>query len=147
MMLFKKRIIDERVRSTVGRWSAVWLGVTQLMVFGVLFYRLYLLGQPAGELADFRIVLAISVFGSLMLHLYLGGLLPVPTWKGAVVAYVALAGAVAALGLGIHGIPRPEEWARTWLPGFAGPALAVGAYWLVAWLGERRIERMIGLAE
>ena len=117
-MLFKKRGVDERIRSTVGTWSAVWLGVTQLMVFG-----------------------------SLMLHLYLGGLLPVPTWKGAVVAYVGLAGAVAALGLGIHGIPRPEEWARTWLPGFAGPALGVGAYWLVAWLGERRIERMIGLEE
>ena len=146
-MLFKKRVVDERVRSTVGKWSTAWLGVTQLMVFGVLFFRLYLLGQPDGELTDFRIVLAISVFGSLGLHLYLGGLLPVPTWKGAVVVYVALFGAVAALSLGILGIPRPDEWARTWLPGFTGPALAVGAYWLVAWLGERRIERMIGSEE
>jgi hypothetical protein len=137
MMLFKKRVIDERVRNTVGRWSVAWLGVTQVMLFGVLFYRLYVLGQPDEQLNDFRVVLGVSVLGGLALHLYLGGLLPVLTWKGALAAYSVLAGAVAGVSLGVHGVPRPDEWMSTWLPGL------VGFYWLVAYLGERRIERMI----
>jgi hypothetical protein len=142
-MLFKKRVIDERVRNAVGRWSAVWLGVTQIMLFGALFYRLYVLGQPDEELNDFRFVLGVSVLGGLALHLFLGGLLPVLTWQGAVAAWAVLAGAVAGVSLAIHGVPGPGEWASTWLPGLAGPAIFVGLYWLVAYLGDRRIERMI----
>ena len=70
-------------------------------------------------------------------------MLPVPTWKGALVVYGILAATVIGGCLAIFGVTRPEEWTQTWLPTIAGPAIFVGLYWLVAHLGERRIERMI----
>ena len=142
-MLFKRNPIDERVRMTVGRWSNAWLGVTQLLLFGVIFYRLYILGQPDAELNDFRLVLAVSVLGSFGLHLYLGGLLPVPTWKGALICYLVLVLTICGVCLPLYGLPAAEQWASTWLPALLGPALFISAYWLVAFLGERRVEKLL----
>ena len=51
-MLFRKDKMDERVRQSMGHWSAIWLGVTQLLLAGVIFFRLYVLNQPDGELRD-----------------------------------------------------------------------------------------------
>ena len=142
-MLFKRLVVDERVRNSVGKWSMPWLGITQLMLLGVLLYRLYVVGQPDEQLTDFRIVLAVSVLGAFGLHLYLGGILPVPTWKGALLSYAILVVVVAAIGIGVHGVPAANEWATTWLPGLAGPAIFVSLYWFTARLGERRVERMM----
>lgn len=142
-MLFHPLQIDERTRSTARHAAAIWLGVTQLLLVGVIFYRLYVLGQPDEEIRDFQAVMAISLFGYVALQLFLGGVMPVPTWKGALVSYVLLAGAIAAISLTIHGWPQPDEWRTTWLPGLLGPALLIGAYVLVARLGRWRIERQL----
>nr|MDJ0919311.1 hypothetical protein [Woeseiaceae bacterium] len=72
-MLFHSLQIDERTRSTTRYAAAIWLGVTQLLLVGVIFYRLYVLGQPDEEIRDFQAVLGISLFGYIALQLYLGG--------------------------------------------------------------------------
>jgi phosphoglycerol transferase MdoB-like AlkP superfamily enzyme len=143
MMLFQRLQIDERTRSTTRYAAAIWLGVTQVLLAGVVFYRLYVLGQPDEEIRDFQTVLAVSLFGYAALQLFLGGVMPIPTWKGAVVSYLALTGLITAVCLAIYGWPQPEEWAVTWLPALLGPALLVGAYMLVARLGQWRIERQL----
>ncbi len=145
-MFIQKTKIDERMRSNTRHAAAIWLGVTQILLAGVIFYRLYALGQPDAEVRDFQAVLAISIFGYLALQLILGGVMPVPTWRGAVAVYVALTSVIVAVCLIVYGWPKPEEWASTWLPVLAGPALFLCGYVLVArlgqWLVERQIERM-----
>ena len=142
-MLFHAIRIDERMRSNTQFAAAIWLGVTQVLLVSVIFYRLYVLGQPDAELRDFQAVMAISIFGYLFLLLFLGGAMPIPTWRGALVLYLALASTIAAVCLMIYGWPKPEEWASTWLPTLLGPALLLGAYVLAARLGQWRIERQI----
>ena len=142
-MLFHPTKIDERQRETTRYAAAIWLGVTQLLRVGVIFYKLYVLGQPDEQIRDFQTVLGISIFGYLGLQLFLGGIMPIPTWKGAVVFYVALAGAITAVCLAIYGWPQPQDWANTWLPALAGPAILVIAYIVIARLGHWRIDRQI----
>ncbi len=142
-MWIKKSMIDERIRATAGRAAWVWLGVTQVLVAGVVFYRLLVLGQAEAEIRDIQAVLAISLFGHIALQLYLGGLFPVLTWKGMLAAYLVLFALISGGSILAMGLPAPEEWRNTWLPATVGPALLVGLYSLVAWLGERRVERQI----
>jgi phosphoglycerol transferase MdoB-like AlkP superfamily enzyme len=142
-MLFHPLQIDERTRSSARYAAAIWLGVTQLLLVGVIFYRLYVLGQPDEEIRDFQAVLAISLFGYLALQLFLGGVMPVPTWQGAVLSYVLLAGVIAVVSISVHGWPQADEWRTTWLPGLLGPALLIAAYILAARLGRWRIERQL----
>ena len=142
-MLIKDSAIDERVRTNAGRAAAIWLGVTQLLLAGVVFYRLFILGQPDGEIRDFQAVLAVSLFGYMGLQLYLGGLLPVLTWKGMLVGYLGLGAVVTGGCILALGVPAAEDWATTWLPAVIGPAVFVGLYALTAWLGERRLERQM----
>jgi len=142
-MLFKKLQSDERTRSQAGHAAGIWLGVTQVLLAGVVFYRLYVLGQPDSEVRDFQVVLALSIFGHMATQLFMGGLLPVPTWRGMVVAYLVLSGAIVGVCLAVYGVPEAAEWHNTWLPTLAGPAILLGLYRLVAWLGKRRIDGLI----
>ena len=142
-MLFHKIITDERTRSTTQQAAAIWLGVTQVLLAGVIFYRLYLLGQPDEQLRDFQAVLAISIFGYLLMTAYTGGLLPAPTWKGAAFMYVVLVLAITMISVLSHGWPASDEWSSTWLPALAGPAILIGAYTFVLRFGYWRTERKI----
>ena len=148
-MLFHRLQIDERTQSTTRYAAAIWLGVTQLLLVGVIFYRLYVLGQPDEEIRDFQAVLGISLFGYLGLQLYLGGVMPVPTWKGAIVSYLLLTGAIVIVCLAIYGWPQLSEWTNTRNPldsfgiSMLGPALLIGGYMIVARLGRWRIERQL----
>jgi hypothetical protein len=146
MSLFHTLQLDERTRTNTGYAAAVWLGVTQLLLAGVVFYRLYVLGQPDEQLRDFQAILAISVFGYLVLQLVLGGVMPVLTMRGAVVAYLVLTATITTVCLMIYGWPEPAQWADSWLPALLGPALLVSAYMAAARLGRWRIERQIGEA-
>jgi hypothetical protein len=67
----------------------------------------------------------------------------VPTLSGAAVAYFGLMALVAGGCLLIYGLPPMSDWTSTWLPALLGPALIVGIYYLIAWLGRRRLERLI----
>lgn len=106
-MLFQRLQIDERTRSTTRYAAAIWLGVTQVLLAAVVFYRLYVLGQPDEEIQDLQAVLVISLFGYASLQLFLGGVMPIPTWKGAVVSWGVLAGLVSTVCLVSYGWPQP----------------------------------------
>lgn len=142
-MLFHKIATDERTRSNTRYAAAIWLGVTQVLLAGVMFYRLYILGQPDEQLRDFQAVLAISIFGYLLILAYLGGVLPVPTWTGAALIYLILSLTIIVVGVVVHGWPAAGEWSTTWLPALAGPAILVGAYTLALRFGHWRTERKI----
>lgn len=142
-MFFKPMALDERTRSNTRYTAAIWLGVTQVLLAGVMFYRLYILGQPDEQIRDFQAVLAISIFGHLAMQFFLGGVMPVPTWKGAVLSYLILTFAIVSGCLLIYGWPELSEWANTWLPALLGPAILIGAYMLMGYLGQRRIEHQI----
>lgn len=142
-MLFHKIVIDERTRSNTRYAAAIWLGVTQLLLAAVVFYRLYVLGQPDEQLRDFQAVLGVSIFGYLALQLILGGVMPALTWRGALLGYLVLTFLVVSGCLAFYGWPDPSDWTNTWLPALLGPALFVCAYALVAYLGQKRVERQI----
>jgi len=129
-------VIDERSRQNSRYAAAIWLGVTQVLLAAAIFVRLYVHGQADSEIADFKAILGISVFGFIALQLLLGGVLPVPTRKGALLAYVSLTALVVSGCLMIYGIPPAVEWRSTWLPALLGPALFVGVYWLTALVGQ-----------
>lgn len=146
-MFPNKSSLDERSRLNTAQAAAVWLGVTQVLLAGVIFYRLYILGQPDEQIRDFQAVLFISLFGFMALQLFLGGVLPILGWKGLLTAYAILAGVITGGCLLIFGWPDPADWASTWLPTLLGPALFVAAYGVIARLGQWRIERQIRALE
>lgn len=132
---------DERTEQVAGRSAMIMLGLTQVALGVVLLTRLYLLGQPDEELRDIQWVLLGSIAGHFALRSFLGGILAVPTLKQAVIAYVGMFVALFVILSIWLGLPDLENWTNTILPVVVGPALIVGGYWLVAWLGQRRIER------
>ena len=132
---------DERSERVAGRSAIVMLGLTQVALGVVLLTRLYVLGQPDEELRDIQWVLLGSIAGYFTLRSFLGGIMPVPTLKQAAIAYLGLV-VVLSVTLSIWlGLPDLENWINTILPVAVGPAIIVGGYWLVAWLGQKRIER------
>jgi hypothetical protein len=135
---------DERSHAVNGMVAQVFLGLTQILLAGIVFYRLYVVGQPDSEINDLRLLLAFSIFGYIAARLYFGGILPELSWGAALTAYAGLAGLITVVCLLIYGWPAPQDWAVTWLPAFLGPAILVGMYALVAYLGKRRVEREIG---
>lgn len=146
-MLIRKSTIDERTRSMTWQIAALWLGVTQVLLAGVIFYRLYVLGQPDGEIRDFSVVLSISLFGHLAFQLFFSSTLPQLTLKGMAAAYSALTVTIVAVSVALHGWPAPSDWSVTWLPALLGPAVLVAAYVALARLGRWRVEREIRLLE
>lgn len=138
---------DERSERVAGRSAMLALGLTQVALGAILLIRLYVIGQPDEELRDIQWVLLGSIAAYFALRSFLGGIMPVPTLKQAAIAYLGLF-AVLFVTLSIWlGLPELKNWANTILPVAAGPAIVVGGYWLVAWLGQRRIERELASDE
>ena len=135
--------IDERSQQVAGQSATVMLGLTQVALGVVLLVRLYVFDQPDAELRDFQWVLLGSIVGYFALRSFLGGIMPVPTMKQAILAYVGMTVflfVVLSLWLGL---PDLSDWTNNVLPAILGPAIIVGGYWLIAALGKRRVEREI----
>ncbi|MBK7897768.1 MAG: hypothetical protein IPJ90_23380 [Anaerolineaceae bacterium] len=135
--------IDERSQQVAGQSATVMLGLTQVALGMVLLVRLYVFDQPDAELRDFQWVLLGSIVGYFALRSFLGGIMPVPTMKQAILAYVGMIVflfVVLSLWLGL---PDLSDWTNNVLPAILGPAIIVGGYWLIAALGKRRVEREI----
>jgi len=135
--------IDERSQQVAGQSATVMLGLTQVALGVVLLVRLYVFDQPDAELRDFQWVLLGSIVGYFALRSFLGGIMPVPTMKQAILAYVGMVVfLIVVLSLWL-GLPDLSEWTNNVLPAILGPAIIVGGYWLIAALGKRRVEREI----
>lgn len=121
----------------------IMLGLTQVALGTIILVRLYILDQPDAEVRDFQIVLLGSIVGYFILRSFLGGIMPVPTARQAVIAYVLMVvGLFTVLSLWL-GLPDLSEWTTNILPVTLGPGLIVGGYWLIAALGKWRIERQL----
>ncbi|MCB8924806.1 MAG: hypothetical protein H6652_04185 [Ardenticatenaceae bacterium] len=135
--------IDERSQVVAGQSAMIMLGLTQVALGAVLMIRLYVFDQPDAELRDIQWVLLGSIVGYFALRSFLGGIMPVPTMKQAVLAYLGMTVflfVVLSLWLGL---PDLSDWTNNVLPAILGPAIIVGGYWLIAALGKRRVEREI----
>ena len=135
--------IDERSQVVAGQSAMVMLGLTQVALGAVLMIRLYVFDQPDAELRDIQWVLLGSIVGYFALRSFLGGIMPVPTMKQAVLAYLGMTVflfVVLSLWLGL---PDLSDWTNNVLPAILGPAIIVGGYWLIAALGKHRVEREI----
>ena len=101
--------------------------------------------SPYSYLADSQVPALVERTGAELVYrpFFLGGVMPIPTWKGAIVSYVVLTATITVVCLVIYGWPTPAEWADTWLPALLGPAILIGGYMIVARLGHWRIERQL----
>lgn len=139
----KSTLFDERTLNVNARVSQIALVITQMGLLGIILFRTYFLGQPDNLNNDLRILLGLSVFGTMFATLLFGGMLPKVKFRNIVVIYlvfVALLFIVLSLWLGL---PDLSDWQNNILPVLLGPAILLGAYWFFAWLGAKRIENQI----
>jgi len=139
----KSTLFDERTLNLNARISQVTLVLTQLGLLGIILFRTYYLGQPDNSLNDLRVLLGVSIFGTLFATLFFGGMLPRIKFRTLLLIYLGfVAFLVVVLSLWL-GLPDLTDWQNNLLPAVVGPAILLGAYWLFAWLGEKRIEKQI----
>ena len=134
--------MDERTERINGQISFFCLVLTQIALAGVIFYKRYVLGLPQEEYIELDWIVCLSMGGYWVARLYLSGILPVISFKGMLVVYVAFVAIIAIPTAMMHGFPPPERWYEG-LYVVVGPALILGFYALVAYLGKRRLEKYI----
>ena len=135
--------IDERTSAASGKIAFIFLSLTQTALLGDILYRRFIAGQPPQAYADIRYILLFSVFGYAAARLYFAAILPLPGIRSLLSVYgglVIVLFTVLSLWLGL---PTLDNWQNTLLPVLLGPALLVGLYWLLAYLGNRRLEKQI----
>lgn len=135
---------DERVAQVSGLSAMLMLNLTQVILGGIIVYRAYIIQQPDDEFRDLQWLLFISIVGFFALRSWLGGFFPVPTLIQALLIYAGLASTLVLILIAWFGLPDLSQWTSNLLPALAGPAVAVGGYWLIAFLGKRRLERAAG---
>ena len=134
---------DERLVGTAAKIASVLLPLTQLALLFAVLYRAYVLKQPDHEYNDLRIILGMSVFGTIGAVLFWGGFFSLPKARTLFILYAALVIGLFAVLSAIYGLPTSENWTTTLLPVLVGPAILVGLYAAVAHMGQRRIEKEI----
>ena len=134
---------DERLVGTTAKIASILLPLTQLALLVAVLYRAYVLEQPGHEYNDLRIILGVSVFGTIGAVLFWGGFFPLLKAGTLIILYAALVIGLFAVLSAIYGLPTVENWTTTLLPVLVGPAILVGLYVAVAYAGQRRIEKEI----
>ena len=138
----KHIFVDERTEHINGLVSFFCLMLTQIALVGVMVYKRYVLGLPPAEYAEITWIALLSMGGYWAIRLYLSGILPVIAFKKMLVIYIILVAIIFIPTYFIHGWPGAERWYEVLYP-FIGVAVILGFYSLVAYLGKRRLERMI----
>ncbi len=136
----KTRMIDERIERINGQASFYFLMLTQIGLAGILCYKRYVQGLPTSETSSLAWLLGLSIGGYWALRLYLGGILPLLSFKKLLVIYVIAVAFIAIPTYLIRGQPEPERWYEVLFP-FIGVAVVLGVYSLVAYFGKRRLDK------
>jgi hypothetical protein len=135
--------IDERTSAISGKIAFIFLVLTQTALLVDILYGRFIAGNPPEAARDIRLILFVSVFGYIAARLYYAVILPVPTMKLLVSIYIGLVlFLLIVLSLWL-GLPKPDNWQNTVLPVLLGPAVLLGLYWLLAYLGNRRLDKQI----
>jgi hypothetical protein len=134
--------IDERSEQVSGRLAFIFLGLTQAGLLCAIVVQRYAQGLPPSYYNDLAIILAYSVLGFWGMSLFFGGVLPRLTARSLLAAYLFLALSIGIPHLIIRGLPGAEGWIRWTLVVFGAPAVLVGGYGLIAYLGKRRLDHL-----
>jgi len=100
---------------------------------------------PQEAYAELTWIAGLSLGMYWAIRLYLSGILPVFSVRQMAAVYVALVAFISIPTYLIHGWPAPGQWYEVLYP-VIGVALALGLYTLVAYLGKRRIDRLVAQA-
>ncbi len=136
-------VSDERMQVLSGRIAVIFLTLTQVGILSVILRRRYFLGQGNEYYSDIRIVLALSVFGYIAARLYYGAVLPLLSVRKLLTIYLAFVAFLFVTLSVWFGLPTLDNWQNTILPVVLGPAIMLGGYWLMAYLGKKRLEKEV----
>lgn len=143
----KPKLFDERTLSVNARVSQIALVLTQLGLYAIILNRVYIQNQVDETVNDLRLLLGLSIFGTMFATLFFGGLLPRIRFRSIAMIYLGFVAFLAVVLTLWLGPPDLSDWQNNILPVLVGPAIMLGAYWLFAWLGNKRIERQISTEE
>ncbi len=132
---------DERLVGAAGKIAAIVLPLTQVALGLAVVYRAYVLNQPDHEFNDLRIILGLSIVSYIGASLYWGGYYPVLKIRTLLIIYFVFVVVLFTICSIIYGLPTLDNWMNTLLPALVAPAILVGLYAGVAYLGQRRIEK------
>lgn len=138
---------DERTERIGDRLGFIFLGLTQLGLYLVLVYQRYVQDLPAAYYNDVALILILSVLGYWGARFFFGGMLPMPSFRQVLAIYLALVVVITVPHTLVHGWPQPGEWLSRLGPILGGPAVLIGAYLLLAYLGNKQIEKRISQTE
>lgn len=133
---------DERTENLTGRISLIFLSLVQVLSLLMIIYQRYLKNLPAPYYNDLGILFGISTVGFWLVNLYLGGVLPILSFRRAVTVYLLMVASIAIPYTLIRGLPEGSLWITWILVTLGGPGILVGGYSLAAYLGKRRLDRM-----
>jgi len=137
--------MDERGERLNGQVSFCILMLTQAALALLIAYQRYVQGLDTSYYQGFNIILATSMLSYWAARLYLSGILPVISLRTMLGIYVLLVATISIPSAIIHGLPTLQNWQNTLLPAAAGPAAIIALYWIIAYLGKRRLDRSIEL--
>lgn len=137
----KTLYVDERTEHINGLVSFFCLMLTQFALVGVMVYKRYFLGLPQKEYAEITWIACLSMGGYWAIRLFLSGILPVISFKKMLWIYFALVAVISIPTYFIHGLPPSERWYEVLYP-FIGVGVGMCLYYLIAYIGKRRFERM-----
>lgn len=137
----KTLYVDERTEHINGLVSFYCLMITQFALVGVMVYKRYFLGLPQKDYAEITWIACLSMGSYWAIRLFLSGILPVISFKKMLLIFIALVAAISIPTYFIHGWPAADRWYEVLYP-FAGVSVIMGLYYLIAYFGKRRLERM-----
>lgn len=135
--------IDEQTDALSGRIAVIFLGLTHIALFLSLVLQRYLQDRPPEYYNDVAIILALSWLGFWGTCLFMGGFLPTLTFPRLLAIYLLIVLSIGIPHTILHGWPEADEWFRRVLAIFVVPAIFVGLYALTAYLGKKRLDKMI----
>ncbi|MBI4927208.1 MAG: hypothetical protein HY835_05540 [Anaerolineae bacterium] len=138
----KPKNLDERSVQLNGQVSFWVLMLTQIALAGWIVINRYVLGKPMQETGAIAAILGFSMAAYWGLRAYLSGALPVISWRRMLVIYILVVAVIFFATLLIQGVPPVERRYEMAYP-FAGVAVVLGVYMLVAYLGKRRMDTLI----
>jgi len=138
-----KQAIDERTELINGKVSAVVLFSTQAAFALAIAYMRYIQHLDTSYTGIFATILLASMGIYWGFRLYLSGALPVFPLRIYIAKYLAIVAVIVIPSGLIHGWPTAQNWTSTILPAATIPAIAIFLFWLIAFLGKRRIEQQI----